>query len=62
EQRKQAVEEETRQIRRMLVRVYRELGEYDEAIALLDKILIDQPSDNFAKTQLDQIKKLRSEQ
>ena len=62
EQRKQAVEEETRQIRRMLVRVYRELSAYDEAIALLDKILIDQPSDNFAKTQLDQIKKLRSEQ
>ena len=59
QQREEAVNEEKRQLRRMLVRVYRELGDYDSATAILEKILAEKPDDPFAKSQLAEIQKLQ---
>jgi tetratricopeptide (TPR) repeat protein len=59
QQREEAVKEEMRQLRRMLVRVYRELGDYESATTLLEKILAEKPDDPFAKSQLDEIQKLQ---
>jgi hypothetical protein len=59
EQRNRMLQNATEQLRRQMVRMYKQFEEYDDGIAFLEQWLEQKPDDQIAKRELEEFKNLK---